>query len=162
MVQVKSSDEAVILCKTSIGSLKLEINDLPATKVKAPKLSPLSPFFKLLMQNVPRTSFTYNMLWHISNVILLVMFTRVGNTRQLLNKSTVVHSGLLKCVIPFLTEIKTEKLSRHDGNLVVKTQNIFIPKMEKHNKSDKIHEHLPLFSPVNSHTDMFCLLKTCG
>ncbi|KAG9334393.1 hypothetical protein JZ751_008142 [Albula glossodonta] len=29
---VKSSDEAVILCKTSIGSLKLEINDLPATK----------------------------------------------------------------------------------------------------------------------------------
>lgn len=32
--QVKSSEEAVILCKTSIGSLKLEINDLPATKVK--------------------------------------------------------------------------------------------------------------------------------
>uniref|UniRef100_A0A674N5Z4 Proteasome 26S subunit, non-ATPase 13 n=1 Tax=Takifugu rubripes TaxID=31033 RepID=A0A674N5Z4_TAKRU len=30
--QVKSSEEAVILCKTSIGSLKLEINDLPATK----------------------------------------------------------------------------------------------------------------------------------
>uniref|UniRef100_A0AAQ5X520 26S proteasome non-ATPase regulatory subunit 13 n=1 Tax=Amphiprion ocellaris TaxID=80972 RepID=A0AAQ5X520_AMPOC len=29
---VKSSEEAVILCKTSIGSLKLEINDLPATK----------------------------------------------------------------------------------------------------------------------------------
>uniref|UniRef100_A0A673C5U0 26S proteasome non-ATPase regulatory subunit 13 n=1 Tax=Sphaeramia orbicularis TaxID=375764 RepID=A0A673C5U0_9TELE len=28
----KNSDEAVILCKTSIGSLKLEINDLPATK----------------------------------------------------------------------------------------------------------------------------------
>lgn len=35
LVQVKSSDEAVILCKTSIGSLKLEINDLPATKVKS-------------------------------------------------------------------------------------------------------------------------------
>lgn len=35
--QVKSSEEAVILCKTSIGSLKLEINDLPATKV--PELS---------------------------------------------------------------------------------------------------------------------------
>ncbi|CAF93278.1 unnamed protein product, partial [Tetraodon nigroviridis] len=30
--KVKSSEEAVILCKTSIGSLKLEINDLPATK----------------------------------------------------------------------------------------------------------------------------------
>ncbi|MBN3324026.1 PSD13 ATPase, partial [Atractosteus spatula] len=30
--KVKSSDEAVILCKTAIGSLKLEINDLPATK----------------------------------------------------------------------------------------------------------------------------------
>ncbi|CAK6979262.1 S proteasome non-ATPase regulatory subunit 13 [Scomber scombrus] len=30
--KVKSSDEAVILCKTSIGRLKLEINDLPATK----------------------------------------------------------------------------------------------------------------------------------
>ncbi|MED6243109.1 26S proteasome non-ATPase regulatory subunit 13, partial [Ataeniobius toweri] len=30
--KVKSSDEAVILCKTSIGSLKLEISDLPATK----------------------------------------------------------------------------------------------------------------------------------
>ncbi|XP_039594038.1 26S proteasome non-ATPase regulatory subunit 13 [Polypterus senegalus] len=30
--KVKSSDEAVILCKTSIGSLKLQINDLPATK----------------------------------------------------------------------------------------------------------------------------------
>ncbi|KAK6472656.1 26S proteasome non-ATPase regulatory subunit 13-like [Huso huso] len=30
--KVKSSDEAVILCKTTIGSLKLEINDLPATK----------------------------------------------------------------------------------------------------------------------------------
>ncbi|TDH17453.1 hypothetical protein EPR50_G00008570 [Perca flavescens] len=30
--KVKSSDEAVILCKTSIGKLKLEINDLPATK----------------------------------------------------------------------------------------------------------------------------------
>uniref|UniRef100_A0A8D3DUK5 26S proteasome non-ATPase regulatory subunit 13 n=1 Tax=Scophthalmus maximus TaxID=52904 RepID=A0A8D3DUK5_SCOMX len=30
--KVKSSDEAVILCKTSIGSLKLKINDLPATK----------------------------------------------------------------------------------------------------------------------------------
>uniref|UniRef100_A0A8C1GYX4 26S proteasome non-ATPase regulatory subunit 13 n=1 Tax=Cyprinus carpio TaxID=7962 RepID=A0A8C1GYX4_CYPCA len=29
---VKASDEAVILCKTSIGSLKLDINDLPATK----------------------------------------------------------------------------------------------------------------------------------
>uniref|UniRef100_A0A8C8DJT6 26S proteasome non-ATPase regulatory subunit 13 n=1 Tax=Oryzias sinensis TaxID=183150 RepID=A0A8C8DJT6_9TELE len=29
---VKSSEEAVILCKTSIGSLKLEISDLPATK----------------------------------------------------------------------------------------------------------------------------------
>uniref|UniRef100_A0A672FTC0 26S proteasome non-ATPase regulatory subunit 13 n=1 Tax=Salarias fasciatus TaxID=181472 RepID=A0A672FTC0_SALFA len=32
VAQVKSSEEAVILCKTSIGSLKLEINDLPATK----------------------------------------------------------------------------------------------------------------------------------
>uniref|UniRef100_A0A667YFK2 26S proteasome non-ATPase regulatory subunit 13 n=1 Tax=Myripristis murdjan TaxID=586833 RepID=A0A667YFK2_9TELE len=32
LFQVKSSEEAVILCKTSIGSLKLEINDLPATK----------------------------------------------------------------------------------------------------------------------------------
>uniref|UniRef100_A0A8C5FKF0 26S proteasome non-ATPase regulatory subunit 13 n=1 Tax=Gadus morhua TaxID=8049 RepID=A0A8C5FKF0_GADMO len=32
LVQVKSSEEAVILCKTTIGSLKLEINDLPATK----------------------------------------------------------------------------------------------------------------------------------
>ncbi|KAI4898521.1 hypothetical protein NFI96_013745 [Prochilodus magdalenae] len=30
--KVKSSEEAVILCKTSIGSLKLEINDLTATK----------------------------------------------------------------------------------------------------------------------------------
>uniref|UniRef100_A0A8D0CVS7 Proteasome 26S subunit, non-ATPase 13 n=1 Tax=Sander lucioperca TaxID=283035 RepID=A0A8D0CVS7_SANLU len=30
--KVKSSDEAVILCKTSIGRLKLEISDLPATK----------------------------------------------------------------------------------------------------------------------------------
>uniref|UniRef100_A0A8C6LN48 Proteasome 26S subunit, non-ATPase 13 n=1 Tax=Nothobranchius furzeri TaxID=105023 RepID=A0A8C6LN48_NOTFU len=30
--KVKSSEEAVILCKTSIGRLKLEINDLPATK----------------------------------------------------------------------------------------------------------------------------------
>ncbi|KAF6733525.1 26S proteasome non-ATPase regulatory subunit 13 [Oryzias melastigma] len=30
--KVKSSEEAVILCKTSIGSLKLEISDLPATK----------------------------------------------------------------------------------------------------------------------------------
>uniref|UniRef100_A0A8C5DSL1 26S proteasome non-ATPase regulatory subunit 13 n=1 Tax=Gouania willdenowi TaxID=441366 RepID=A0A8C5DSL1_GOUWI len=30
--KVKSSEEAVILCKTSIGNLKLEINDLPATK----------------------------------------------------------------------------------------------------------------------------------
>lgn len=30
---MKSSEEAVILCKTSIGSLKLEISDLPATKV---------------------------------------------------------------------------------------------------------------------------------
>lgn len=34
--QVKSSEEAVILCKTSIGSLKLEISDLPATKVRPP------------------------------------------------------------------------------------------------------------------------------
>ncbi|MGH0136875.1 UNVERIFIED_CONTAM: hypothetical protein FKN15_009587 [Acipenser sinensis] len=32
--KVKSSDEAVILCKTTIGSLKLEINDLPATKAE--------------------------------------------------------------------------------------------------------------------------------
>lgn len=31
--KVKSNDESVILCKTSIGALKLEINDLPATKV---------------------------------------------------------------------------------------------------------------------------------
>ncbi len=31
--QVKASEEATILCKTSIGTLKLEINDLPATKV---------------------------------------------------------------------------------------------------------------------------------
>uniref|UniRef100_A0A4W4DP79 26S proteasome non-ATPase regulatory subunit 13 n=1 Tax=Electrophorus electricus TaxID=8005 RepID=A0A4W4DP79_ELEEL len=30
--QVKSNEEAVILCKTSIGSLKLEISDLAATK----------------------------------------------------------------------------------------------------------------------------------
>ncbi|KAI5615027.1 26S proteasome non-ATPase regulatory subunit 13, partial [Silurus asotus] len=30
--KVKASDEAVILCKTVIGSLKLDINDLPATK----------------------------------------------------------------------------------------------------------------------------------
>lgn len=30
--KVKSSDEAVILCKTTIGSLKLDISDLPATK----------------------------------------------------------------------------------------------------------------------------------
>ncbi|KAK5619353.1 26S proteasome non-ATPase regulatory subunit 13 [Crenichthys baileyi] len=30
--KVKSSDEAISLCKTSIGSLKLEISDLPATK----------------------------------------------------------------------------------------------------------------------------------
>uniref|UniRef100_A0A3B5LKT7 26S proteasome non-ATPase regulatory subunit 13 n=1 Tax=Xiphophorus couchianus TaxID=32473 RepID=A0A3B5LKT7_9TELE len=30
--KVKSSEEAVILCKTSIGRLKLEISDLPATK----------------------------------------------------------------------------------------------------------------------------------
>lgn len=32
--QVKSSDEAVILCKTSIGCLKLEINELATTKVR--------------------------------------------------------------------------------------------------------------------------------
>uniref|UniRef100_A0A673W406 26S proteasome non-ATPase regulatory subunit 13 n=1 Tax=Salmo trutta TaxID=8032 RepID=A0A673W406_SALTR len=31
--KVKSNDESVILCKTSIGALKLEINDLPATKI---------------------------------------------------------------------------------------------------------------------------------
>ncbi|KAB5571687.1 hypothetical protein PHYPO_G00227930 [Pangasianodon hypophthalmus] len=30
--KVKASEEAVILCKTVIGSLKLDINDLPATK----------------------------------------------------------------------------------------------------------------------------------
>uniref|UniRef100_A0A8C1BND7 26S proteasome non-ATPase regulatory subunit 13 n=1 Tax=Cyprinus carpio carpio TaxID=630221 RepID=A0A8C1BND7_CYPCA len=30
--KVKVSEEAVILCKTTIGSLKLDINDLPATK----------------------------------------------------------------------------------------------------------------------------------
>ncbi|XP_076878427.1 26S proteasome non-ATPase regulatory subunit 13 [Brachyhypopomus gauderio] len=30
--KVKASDEAVILCKTAIGSLKLDISDLPATK----------------------------------------------------------------------------------------------------------------------------------
>uniref|UniRef100_A0A672K506 26S proteasome non-ATPase regulatory subunit 13-like n=1 Tax=Sinocyclocheilus grahami TaxID=75366 RepID=A0A672K506_SINGR len=30
--KVKISEEAVILCKTTIGSLKLDINDLPATK----------------------------------------------------------------------------------------------------------------------------------
>lgn len=35
LIQVKSNEESVILCKTSIGSLKLEINDLPATKVNS-------------------------------------------------------------------------------------------------------------------------------
>lgn len=30
--KVKSSEEAVILCKTAIGNLRLEINDVPATK----------------------------------------------------------------------------------------------------------------------------------
>ncbi|XP_063044262.1 26S proteasome non-ATPase regulatory subunit 13-like [Engraulis encrasicolus] len=30
--KVKSSDEAVILCKTTIGGLKLDLNELPATK----------------------------------------------------------------------------------------------------------------------------------
>lgn len=50
-MQVKSNDEAVILCKTSIGSLKLEINDLPATKVKT-LLSFFFFFYKLLVQNV--------------------------------------------------------------------------------------------------------------
>uniref|UniRef100_A0AAY4BU16 26S proteasome non-ATPase regulatory subunit 13 n=1 Tax=Denticeps clupeoides TaxID=299321 RepID=A0AAY4BU16_9TELE len=32
ILQVKSSEEAVILCKTTIGGLRLDINDLPATK----------------------------------------------------------------------------------------------------------------------------------
>ncbi|GCB81480.1 hypothetical protein scyTo_0023148, partial [Scyliorhinus torazame] len=32
--KVKSSDEAVILCKTAIGALKLNVGDLPVTKVK--------------------------------------------------------------------------------------------------------------------------------
>lgn len=34
-LQVKSSDEAVILCKTAIGALKLNIGDLQVTKVRA-------------------------------------------------------------------------------------------------------------------------------
>lgn len=34
-VQVKSSDEAVILCKTAIGALKLNIGDLQVTKVSS-------------------------------------------------------------------------------------------------------------------------------
>lgn len=38
-LQVKSSDEAVILCKTAIGALKLNIGDLQVTKVRAPHLS---------------------------------------------------------------------------------------------------------------------------
>lgn len=33
-LQVKSSDEAVILCKTAIGALKLNIGDLQVTKVR--------------------------------------------------------------------------------------------------------------------------------
>lgn len=36
---MKSSDEAVILCKTAIGALKLNIGDLQVTKVRAPHLS---------------------------------------------------------------------------------------------------------------------------
>lgn len=55
LIQVKSNEEAVILCKTSIGSLKLEINDLPATKVKA--LLFLSFFPKLLAHTLSHTSF---------------------------------------------------------------------------------------------------------
>lgn len=31
---MKSSDEAVILCKTAIGALKLNIGDLQVTKVR--------------------------------------------------------------------------------------------------------------------------------
>jgi len=34
--KVKSSDEAVILCKTAIGALKLNIGDLQVTKVSVP------------------------------------------------------------------------------------------------------------------------------
>lgn len=34
-LQVKSSDEAVILCKTAVGALKLNIGDLQATKVSS-------------------------------------------------------------------------------------------------------------------------------
>lgn len=37
-LQVKSSDEAVILCKTAIGALKLNIGDLQVTKVRVPHL----------------------------------------------------------------------------------------------------------------------------
>lgn len=71
MVQVKSSDEALILCKTSIGRLKLEINDLPATKVKAPKL-------KIVLHS----SFRSNASLHILNVKLLVTFTHHVSVKQ--------------------------------------------------------------------------------
>lgn len=43
-LQVKSSDEAVILCKTAIGALKLNIGDLQVTKVRDYSCTSFSTF----------------------------------------------------------------------------------------------------------------------
>lgn len=60
---MKSSEEAVILCKTSIGSLKLEINDLPATKVNASKTN---------SQNLKAATFTSQLSHHVVPMMRLL------------------------------------------------------------------------------------------
>jgi hypothetical protein len=64
LVQVKSSEEAVILCKTTIGSLKLEINDLPATKVKH------------------RSKLSFRRFHYVTNAFFLLMKSLFQNTNE--------------------------------------------------------------------------------
>lgn len=76
---MKSSEEAVILCKTSIGSLKLEINDLPATKVNAPK--PASRICQL--PHLSLSSCVKLCLWWVSERLIIPDFSMAASCDRL-------------------------------------------------------------------------------
>ncbi len=85
--QVKANDEAVSLCKTSIGSLKLDINDLPATKVIYLHIFLFSGCGHIyhcienFSESNPVVSVGFYMIWNLSKYKMLPKFAVAPHCR---------------------------------------------------------------------------------
>lgn len=115
--QVKASDEAVSLCKTSIGSLKLDINDLPATKVIYLHIFLFSGCGHIyhcienFSESNPVVSVGFYMIWNLSKYKMLPKFV----ITPLLFPQTIIHVVLCIIHLQKLIEEVEEMLNNLPG-----------------------------------------------